>query len=193
MDNKLNKSTVMKELIYKGFGFDGKEELTFKISIEQTLRDKVRVEIFSSLPLSPEKKKKILSEYDSLSPEDRKMLHLTGSISPAFMNVMVGNEDEIFSSFINENFYYHDVTWGDIKPGELPDNPCFAFVECEKLEVAIQVIKKIVSLYRDYWKTEKKHYNELANQLNDLGVEDFIEGEVVHTITFVESKTVTFG
>jgi len=183
----------MKTLIYEGFGFDGKEKLTFKISVEQTLRDKVRVEIFSSLPLLPEKKKKILSEHSSFSPEERKTLHLTGSISPALMHIMVSNQDEILSSFKEEYVYYHDITWEDIKPDELSDNPCFAFAEIEKLEVAIQFIKKIVSLYRDYWKGEKKHYNELMTQLNDLGIEDFIEGEVIHTITFVESKTVTFG
>ena len=156
----------MKTLIYKGFGFDNEEVLIFKILVEKSLYGMLKVEISSNLPF---KKDDFLSHYNSVQEETKSILHLAGSISSGFMGIITERLINYSWDSVNikeEYFFCKSITYKDIIPEDLPDkSPCLGFARCEKMEVAISLIKEIVSIYRKFWREQKNEYNTLVSQL----------------------------
>lgn len=175
LDNKLNEYKKMKTLTYKGFGFDSEFSLIFKISVEKSSDNKVRLGIFSddlTSDLLP------AYNYDISDGHDKAEGLTVDTFSKYFNKFFIDNHFWPYG-FSGVKEYRHPSDWDEMFYGFFPT-----------VEEAVSKIKEIVSLYREYWKAQKGEYNELSVQLKNLRVEKFLpenyEVEVTETKTFTQ-------
>lgn len=183
----------MKELIYKGFGFDNEIQISFSIAVEKIDSDKVKVEVFSNIPFKKGALDRIRAEHSSLSSDERKTLHIAGSLNNhSFMNCFSDNLKSISRNLNRDNIddyiFCKNITWEDVNPLELSERLCLITAKCSNFKMAVSFVRETVSLYRNYWKEQKGEYNKLVAELKDLKIEDFVDLNTVDEI--ILSQTV---
>jgi hypothetical protein len=164
----------MKNFIYKGFGIDGKGEISFKVSATEDTERPVLVMIFTS-------DQKLKVDFGEKFNE---------------ATVWVWRTSNLFCSGKGEDFkelWYSTDDDGsfDNYPREWKrcDNEGISRDSFETVPAAISWIKETVTERRDYWNSRRKSYKKISLEIREIKPEDLIIEGVEDVITLYEKRS----